>query len=217
MLSALFQNRQYRQTKVFCIGANKTGTTSVESALQRLGFKLGVQSDAELLYRSYAERNFKPIVDYCKTADAFQDVPFSLPFTYVVLDQFFPNAKFILTIRDSAEQWYNSLTRFHAQTFGRDGIVPTKTDLMEALYRHKGYAWEVHRTMFNVPDNDIYNADILKKYYNNHNDSIRDYFRFKNNFLEINLSQQDAYPRFCEFLGRDPVDTGFSWLNKSEM
>lgn len=32
-----------------------------------------------------------------------QDVPFSLPYTYVVMDQYFPRSKFILTVRYGSE------------------------------------------------------------------------------------------------------------------
>ena len=36
-------------SKVFCIGFNKTGTTSVEVALRNFGFKIGEQKVAEVL------------------------------------------------------------------------------------------------------------------------------------------------------------------------
>ncbi len=49
------------------------------------------------------------------------------------LDQKFPGSKFILTIRNSPEQWYESLTRFHAVLFGHDRI-PTSDDLKAATY-----------------------------------------------------------------------------------
>jgi len=81
---------------VFCIGLVKTGTTSLERALKDLGYRLGDQRKGEALLPAYAVRNFRPIVEFCLTADAFQDAPFSYPFTYIALDQSFPNARFIL-------------------------------------------------------------------------------------------------------------------------
>jgi len=87
--------------KIFVIGNNKTGTTSIGAALEALGFSLGNQADAELLMEDWAKRDFQRIVDYCETADAFQDVPFSLEFTYQVLDYAFPDSRFILTVRNS--------------------------------------------------------------------------------------------------------------------
>lgn len=61
----------------------------------------------------------------------FQDVPFGLPFTFQSLDQRFPGSKFILTIRDSPDQWHDSLTRSHARLFGH-GRVPTTKDIENA-------------------------------------------------------------------------------------
>jgi hypothetical protein len=73
--------------KVFCIGLSRTGTTSLEQALRDLGYRLGDQHQGELLLPQYAVRNFRPIVEFCLTADAFQDAPFSFPFIYLALDQ----------------------------------------------------------------------------------------------------------------------------------
>lgn len=111
--------------KIFGIGNNKTGTTSLQKAMFDLGYKIGDQRTAELLHKEWSLRNFKPIVEYCKTAEFFQDIPFSKPFTFVALDQAFPNSKFILTVRDNPEQWYNSLVKFHSKLWGKDGRTPT--------------------------------------------------------------------------------------------
>src|SRR2546429_7047723 len=101
----MLQNKEAQAVKspfelerVFCIGLARTGTTSLEEALKVLGYRLGDQRQGELLLRAYVERNFRPIVEFCLTAEAFQDVPFSLPFTYIALDQSFPNAKFVLSV-----------------------------------------------------------------------------------------------------------------------
>lgn len=88
-----------RRPKVFCVGRNKTGTTSIAKALRALGFKVGDQARAETLIEDWARRDFRKIVRYCRTADAFQDVPFSWPHTFEALDQAFPQSKFILTVR----------------------------------------------------------------------------------------------------------------------
>lgn len=74
--------------------------------MKELGYDVGNQRVAELLVYDYAIRDFQKIVEYCNSADFFQDTPFSKPYTYVILDHEFPGSKFILTIRDSAEQWY---------------------------------------------------------------------------------------------------------------
>ena len=69
---------QKQKEKIFCIGFNKTGTTTLLHTLKELGYKMGNQARGELLFFDWYNRNFNPIVKYCKTADAFQDIPFSL-------------------------------------------------------------------------------------------------------------------------------------------
>ena len=97
--------KSYNKQKIFCIGLNKTGTTSLEKAMIDLGYLIGDQRQAELLFDDWVKRDFSKLIEYCKTAVFFQDSPFSYPYTYVAIDQAFPNSKFILTIRDDAEQW----------------------------------------------------------------------------------------------------------------
>ena len=199
--------------KIFCIGRNKTGTTSVKQALSDLGFKIGIQYKGELLIKEYSKRNFNPILNYCLTAQAFKDVPFSYPYTYIVLDQYFPKALFILTIRDDSEQWYRSLIRSQSQLFGK-GEIPSKEDLLNAHYLYKGWPWDAHRILYNVPEDDIYNEEILKNHYKTYNDSVRDYFQFKNNLLVINVAHKNAYHQFCYFLEVKPLYEQFPWKNK---
>ncbi|MEK6334559.1 MAG: sulfotransferase [Acidobacteriota bacterium] len=204
----------FEEEKVFCIGFPKTGTTSLGQALEDLGFRLGDQRQGELLLQAYVARNFKAIVEFCLTADAFQDAPFCFPFTYIALEQSFPNAKFVLSVRDNADQWYRSLVRFHGNLFS-GGRVPVKDDLVKASYCYPGYVWEAMRLVWNTPEDDIYYKPTMVSYYDRHNSDVRDYFRFKSNILEVNLSDKRAYQRFCDFLAKKPVAKNFPWLNAS--
>jgi len=188
--------------KVFCIGRNKTGTTSLEKAFRELGYEVGDQVAAELLCDAYYfERRFEPIAAYCNSAQVFQDVPFSYPYLFVYLDQVFPGSKFILSVRDDAEQWYRSITRFHAKLWGTDGAPPTMEQLKNADYRRKGFAYntvKLHGTTDEVP----YDKATLIDHYNAHNKSVQDYFKFRSNdLLVLNVSKQEDHARFVEFLG----------------
>jgi hypothetical protein len=203
--------RPFEAEKVFCIGLGKTGTTSLERALKDLGYRLGNQLRAESLLASYAARNFGPIIEFCLTADAFQDAPFGFPFTYLALDQFFPNAKFVLSVRNDADQWYRSLIRFHGNKFA-GGRIPTKEDLLAAPNPN---VWKSNRVLLNTPEDDIYHKPTLVSFYERHNADVRDYFRHKSNLLEINISDNGAYQRFCHFLGKEPVGRDFPRLNVS--
>jgi hypothetical protein len=109
-------------------------------AFEELGFVVGYQREAELLMEDYFEEDYERIIKYCKKAEVFQDVPFSFPDTYKILDKEFPNSKFILTVRDSSDQWYTSITKFHAKLFG-NGNIPTWEDLKNAEYIYKGWIY----------------------------------------------------------------------------
>tara|TARA_R110002012_G_scaffold48720_2_gene126564 strand:+ start:2083 stop:2718 length:636 start_codon:yes stop_codon:yes gene_type:complete len=209
----LFKNKK---PKVFCIGLNKTGTTTLEKILKDFNYKLGDQSSGELLFNDWYRRDFKSIIALSKTADAFQDAPFSFPFTFIALDQNFPKAKFILTLRDSSEQWYKSLIKFHSNLWSDGTAVPTKKDLINAVYLYRGFPYEVHKLIFKTPDEDLYNKEILLDYYNNHNYQVMEYFRSRpEKLLVINVSNDNDYLRLCDFLNKKPIHKTFPWENKT--
>lgn len=204
------------KTKYFCIGRNKTGTTSIEKAFKDLGFIMGNQRAAEILFdKYYFEGHFEPIIEFCKSAQVFQDVPFSCPETYKHLDQAFPGSKFILSIRDDPEQWYQSLTRYHAKKFGLNGRIPTAEDLKNATYVRKGWMHNTVR-LHGTPENDPYNKKIMLEHYEKHNREIIAYFRNRpNDLLVINLAEKNAYHRFIKFIGMESPHSNFPWENKT--
>ncbi|WP_460219714.1 sulfotransferase [Psychroserpens sp. MEBiC05023] len=202
--------------KIFCVGLNKTGTTTIEKVLSDFGYRLGQQSEAELLARDWYNRDFKRIIKFCSTAQAFQDIPFSLPYTYAFLDEHFKNAKFILTVRDNPNQWYNSITKFHSKLWANGHDLPTIQDLKNAKYRYKGFAYDINRYMFNTPKEAPYFKDTLIEYYNNHNYSVIEYFRSRpDRLVIINVSEEKDYLKLCNFLNKKPIHNGFPWENKT--
>lgn len=203
------------QQKIFCIGLNKTGTTSVRRAWLDLGFIVGNQAEARALLSPWLERDFAPIIQYCKSAQAFQDSPFSFPYTFIALDLAFPRSKFILTIRDSAEQWYDSIVKFHGKKWANGG-VPTKLELMNAMNGNKGRPWVVNRALFDSPESEPYKKEHLLKFYNEHIETVKDYFKYRrHDLLIINVASPDAYEQFCEFLNKKPLGGEFPWENKT--
>jgi hypothetical protein len=204
------------EAKVFGIGNNKTGTTSLKEAMAMLGYSIGDQRQAELLHKEWAIRNFSPIVEYCKTANFFQDFPFSKPFTFIALDQAFPNSKFILTVRDDPEQWYNSLLKFQAKLWGKNGKPPTVDQLKKAEYVYKGWAWEVKQLAGITPENQPYDKTSLIKSYNDYNACVLDYFKHRpKDLLVLNVSEKGAFKLLCQFLEKAPVQEDFPWENKT--
>jgi hypothetical protein len=187
--------------KIFCIGCNKTGTTSLYDEFKRNGYSMGNQNEAEYLLNDYVTGNFDKIIKYCESADVFQDVPFSFQNTYRYLDAAYPNSKFILSVRNSADEWYDSLVYFHLYRHNR-GTVPTAEQLQTNPYRYRGWMWEAMNGVYGTTEKDPYDKTILTNYYNKHNEDTMEYFKDRpNDFIKINLADADSYSKFKTFMG----------------
>jgi hypothetical protein len=205
--------------KVFCIGLNKTGTTSVEHVLYDFGYHLGNYGIAVMLMSDWYKGDFERLIQYCRTAQAFQDIPFSLPKTYQYLDEAFSGAKFILTVRDSEDQWYKSLTRYHTKRYSSDkNRFPTEEDLKEfSDYPYYGFVLDIMKTVFNYPTVDLYDYQHYTELYLQHNHDVMQYFHERSNkLLVLNVSQPNAYQQLASFLNvKIPENAAFPWKNKT--
>lgn len=204
-----------RKDKIFCIGRNKTGTTSMEEALSELGYKLGDQNRAEKLIKYYKHSDWKPIIKFCNTAEAFQDAPFSWPFTWFKIYEKYPTGKFILTIRNE-EEWYNSQVNFHKRQFGNEKNIVDAETMKECAYNYQGYLYEMFKSVWKTSDDDLYNKDLMIKNYIAHNESIKLFFRDKTNLLILNVAEKNSYSKLCEFLNKEPLRQEFPHLNQSK-
>ena len=90
--------------KIVGIGFHKTGTSSLRSALEILGFK--VLGDRIDLADDIKNDNFTNIFNLIKKYDAFEDNPWAV--IYKEIDINFPNSKYILTIRNE-KNWIKSI------------------------------------------------------------------------------------------------------------
>jgi hypothetical protein len=206
----------FSRSKVFCVGRNKTGTTSVAEVLRQFGYAVGNQNKAEALMGDWAQRDFRRIIHYCRFADAYQDVPFSLPYTYQAVDSAFPGSKFILTVRCSAGEWYDSLTRFHSGLMGK-GRLPTPDDLKEYPYAGRGWLWRQQTLVYDVDETTLYDRQIYTQHYDQHNAQVVDYFRHRpGDLLVVNLADGDAMERLCHFLGKPYTGQTMPHLNQSK-
>jgi hypothetical protein len=203
-------------TKYFCVGRNKTGTTSLAMEFEALGFVVAPQAPAERLADAhYFAGRFRPIVRFCRIAEVFQDVPFSWPGTFRHLDAAWPGSKFILTVRDDEDQWYRSVARFHSKLFGRDGRLPTAEDLRAAPYVRPGFMtsmMRVHGTSEDAP----YDEGRMKASYQRHNAEVVEHFRDRSDdLLVLNLGRSGDYRRFLDFVGATSDRDAFPWVNKT--
>lgn len=200
--------------KVFCIGLTKTGTTSLYHALEQLGYRMGIQHRSERLIKAWLRRDFDPILLFADTADAFQDIPFSLPFTYIHLASKYPDAKFILSLRDDAQQWYESTVR-NAMGMMNPPRIPTIDDMKADDYCYMGWHYDMHCRSIPGTIPNPFDRKALIKFYNHHNYAVRLFFRGDPRLLVINVASVGSYARMCEFLGKRPVADEFDHLNKS--
>ncbi|MCA0931587.1 hypothetical protein LCM02_03920 [Lutimonas saemankumensis] len=208
-------NRDKGRNKVFCIGRNKTGTTSLQKLFKQLNYKVGNQEKAEQLVEHYNKYKWAPIIKYCKTANFFQDAPFSWPYTWIVLHQYYPKAKFILTTRDS-EEWYKSLLNHHSSVMSKKGATPNKSDLKEFNYRgkYKGFIWLSNRAVWKTPEDDLYNKKELISNFERHNEDVKHYFKGNPNFIELDLSNENSFNKLICFLNIETKLTDFPHENK---
>lgn len=202
--------------KIFCIGHNKTGTTSLGAVLQDFGYKLGFQGESEILMADWVVRDFRRIIKFCKTADVFQDVPFSLDFTYQAVDQAFPGSKFILTVRNDPDEWFDSLVRFYRKIIGVNG-TPSANDLKKYEGGGIGWLWRFQNYVYDANEDNLFDRSLYKKYYQNHNARIVEYFRYRQmDFLVLNLSDPSAMRSLCNFLGMKYTGQVMPHLNRSK-
>jgi hypothetical protein len=172
-----------RTVKIFGIGLNKTGTTTLSGCLQTLGYShMSLRIDLlKALKAGHAEQVLKEIDHY----DSFEDWPY--PLMYRELDEKYgSDAKFILTVRKSPEIWLRSLERHSMHT-------PPRAHCRKLIY---GY---------NYPQ---YSRRQHLEYYNRHNREVEDYFARKpGRLLVICWENGDGWTQLCEFLG-EPLRKG---------
>ncbi|WP_159079887.1 sulfotransferase [Methyloceanibacter sp. wino2] len=226
LLNYLREKNANRQSfgKIFCIGYNKTGTTSLEAVLKGLGFRMPDQAFQErLASHVLVSGKYDVLRGLVEHYDAFQDLPFSQENAYVALDAMFPDSKFILTIRDP-DSWFESLLEFHKNVFGFDNVDDLSPDYWHgAKYLHNNYVFEQHRRHVTKVNNghvfenwaDLYDRDFMISSFISRNNEIIRYFRDRpSDFLCLDVSQETDTSKVCSFLHVDKDNiTEFPRLN----
>lgn len=114
--------RKKHETKIFCIGDFKTGTTSLYYALKILG----IRTARLFKRRCYMLKNDDVFINKIKiySYDAFVDFPMGYSDLYKKLDKAFPGSKFILTLRDEEsfkKSYYNYYKNSHIYKYATPG------------------------------------------------------------------------------------------------
>ncbi|MGM0589556.1 MAG: sulfotransferase family protein [Bacteroidota bacterium] len=173
--------------KIFCVGFHKTGTTSLQLALEELGYRVTGPNGHKNpnIANEVLEMAHKLVPQF----DAFQDNPW--PIIFKEMDKAYPNSKFILTIRDT-----NSWIKSQVKHFGIH-----KTPMREWIYG------------VGCPKG---NEQVYIKRYEQHNEQVRNYFKDRpEDLLVMNLPAGDGWEKLCPFLGHDLIKEPFPHANKA--
>lgn len=193
--------------KVFCIGANKTGTTSTEQIFRELGLKIAPQQKVEkYFYDIDFNLNCDLFWKWLDQYEAFQDAPFSWSWILPELIRRYPTAYYILTTRN-VDAWYASIRSHHFRVLslpddasGKD----IKNAIAQCSYISPGYFEKVLARLYGpINDDELYSENIWKQHYISHNHAARSLLR-DNRFLEISLSEETDTRKICNFLGLPP-------------
>lgn len=105
-------------SKVFCIGFNKTGTSSVGAGFRLLG--LHNSSFHPRLWRDYyLHGRLEKVLDYTARFDSFDDLPWLRQDMIPILDAVFPGSRFVYLERDIAS-WERSYAEWTRLMNGRE-------------------------------------------------------------------------------------------------
>ncbi|MEM9055278.1 MAG: sulfotransferase, partial [Pseudomonadota bacterium] len=171
--------------KVFGIGFQKTGTTSLGTIFDRLNYTSASYNE----FRNFAGRDTVTwdelkarVLEVAATVDAGKDTPW--PLFYKDLDAAFPGSKFIHVTRDT-DAWLKS-----------------------ALKDFQDYPNAIHRLIYGS-NGPLGHEEVWTARYEAHNAEVARYFADRpDDYLHIRLEDGVTYEKVCSFLGEALVGTG---------
>ncbi len=196
-----------RDRKVFCIGMQRSGTTSFgnfcehELGLARRGFDISIANEWTRAWMKGDHERIFSSPDF-RTGEVFEDDPWWCPGFYEVLAARFPQAKFVLLTRDE-DKWFRSLA---AHSGGRS---PGHTDLHAAIYGRQ----DDFEALLAAPGGSFKRKnwqglslegrdDFYKAAYRAHAAAARDFFAREapERFLDIRLEDPEKFRHVAVFL-----------------
>lgn len=200
--------------KIFCIGFNKTATTSLKEFMKLEGYSVADQIQFEQNFDAirfgYSDLIIDIIKNDYKEYVFFQDVPFGLPNFYKKLYSEFPNAKYILTVRDNSDTWYQSLINYYHLIFS-----DYMSDFCRVPYIRPKWLCDLWSDGYGSPKQDPFNKESLTQIYEDHIKDVESFFMDKKNFIKINLNNSEDFYKYEKFLGKKFISTSFPHVNKS--
>jgi len=199
--------------KVFGLGFSKTGTTSLENVYDVLGYNVcrghWNLKHNDYLLSLYVNGDYKEIYKMTKYWDAFADGPWGGGSLYKKLYEWYPDAKYILTVRDS-EKWYQSIYNM-ITTYDKAESTAMETYHSEKFY---GSAY-FFRHIFNITELEN-SKEAMINYFEATNKEIISFFEDKNNLLVIDLTKnnsEEKWEKICKYLDKPIPEIEFPHSN----
>lgn len=158
--------------KIFCIGFNKTGTTSLHNFFKSCG--LSSIHNTEWCHYSYAKNGNQYFSENCYS-DGEQC-------NFIQLQKWFPNALFILNTR-SKKSWLYSRVK---HVLRHNKVMPLEDVLVTKKYG------KMAKDFFTNDTNAIRKWIIERQIYHQ---QARSHFKNKTNFLEIDITTNENWHR----------------------
>jgi hypothetical protein len=201
--------------KIICVGQNKTGTLTLTHIFKELKYKVSgdpynvvikkpkgyietMQIDNAFIDLNNFFNNISYLYDNLNMFDFFHDMPYL--FNYKLINEQYPDSKFILTTRDEND-WFKSLLEYtkRPNMFNKN-LLNIMYGEYVILEEHKPKVIDLYRK---------YNADVIT------------YFKDKpDKLLIINLCEKNKDERLIldqigSFIGKEiPSDFIFPYINK---
>ena len=137
---SLFFRRERYESKVFCIGYNKTGTTTLGKSFEMLGYRHS-SFKKKIWEDYYANRKMKKLLKYAAKFDSFDDLPWRKEEMIPILDTTFPNSKFVYLQRDEAS-WKKSFSNW---VFNVRGRYPDVEKGWQNYKKHEAFVFDYFR------------------------------------------------------------------------
>jgi len=185
--------------KVFGIGLQRTGTTSLYVALHHLGVHIVHYPHDDRTYEQLIHGDYE--LDVVKQCDGACDLSVA-PF-YVELDEAFPGSKFILTERD-VNSWLRSVN-YH--------WLGNHRDWRDGMETRSKFALFITAVTFGTF---YFQRERFAHIYEKHTKSVMEYFKDRpDDLLVMNICDGDGWEKLCGFLGKDIPDVEFPHRNKA--
>jgi len=180
--------------KVFGIGWAKTGTTTLGTCLQILGYHH--VSHRRDLINAYADGDIQKIIDAAREPESFEDWPWLI--LYKELDSAYPESLFVLTKRQP-DKWLCS----YRNMLSKQGIATPEMN-------------RIRRVLYGLDFPDITDSELLDRYHY-HNSCVINYFRERpESLLVTDWESGDGWQELCNFLGAEKPFRPFPHKNKGD-